>query len=156
MNELVKPADDTLEQVQDWLINNGVEEDILEYSRAKDWIKVTLPVSSVERLLDSKYSVFKHEDGSHVVRTPQWSLPSHLHRHIETIQPTNSFFRPRAKKSTLKKIPIENGVSYQMGAYDSTSGQTVAQACNATAVTPLCLRILYGKGILALALFFLL
>ena len=144
MNHLVQPANETLELVHEWLIDHGIEENQLRYSCAKDWIKVTLPVHSVERLLDAKYSVFKHEDGSQVVRTPQWSLPSHLHGHIDTIQPTNSFFRPKAKKLTLKKIPILDAVQYQMGTFDSPNNDNITQVCNVTAVTPHCLRTLYG------------
>ena len=72
INDLVKPCEETLTQVHDWLLENDIEEDQLDYSPAKDWIKVTLPLISAERLLDTSYSVFKHEDGSHLVRTPQW------------------------------------------------------------------------------------
>jgi tripeptidyl-peptidase-1 len=147
ISELVKPTNETIAQVQSWLLENNIPEDRLEYSPAKDWIKVTLPVKSIELLLDTKYSVFKHEDGSHLVRTPQWSLPAHLHDHIETIQPTNSFFRPRSKRSTLKRVPLDSGADQlHMTLVDSPSEARVQQACNASAVTPLCLRTLYGKS----------
>ncbi|KUJ06660.1 tripeptidyl peptidase-like protein [Mollisia scopiformis] len=141
---LVKPSDETLAQVHDWLCGNGVTEDQLEYSHAKDWIKVTLPVSTVEDLLDTQYSVFRHRDGSHVVRTPEWSLPMHLHEHIETIQPTNSFFQPRAKRTTLMRLPDVDQSQYSMDPVDTQSKATVDQACNVTNVTPTCLRTLYG------------
>lgn len=152
VDELVKPADNTLELVHDWLLENGIERHRLKYNSAKDWIKVTLPVSAVERLLDTEYSVYEHEEGDFAVRTPKWSLPLHLHEHIETIQPTNSFFRPAPLRSTLTPVmPI--GKSYGSGkSYNSSnwhnplggSNMSVAQACNASAVTPLCLRTLYG------------
>ena len=146
MDELVKPADDTLELVHDWLVDNGIERHRLEYNSAKDWIKVTLPVHAVERLLDTEYSLYKHEEGDFVVRTPKWSLPVHLHEHIETIQPTNSFFRPAPLRSTLKPVNAI-GKSYNPSKWHSPSNAsniTVAQACNASAVTSLCLRTLYG------------
>ncbi|SLM37855.1 Proteinase inhibitor, propeptide [Lasallia pustulata] len=112
----------------------------------EDWIKVTLPVQAVEGLLDTTYSVYKHEEGDYTVRTSNWSLPHHLHEHIETIQPTNSFLRPAPMRSTLKPVnPI--GTSYNSPKWHSflnASNITVAQACNATAVTPVCLRTLYG------------
>ncbi|KAL5323311.1 hypothetical protein ACEPPN_007845 [Leptodophora sp. 'Broadleaf-Isolate-01'] len=62
VNDLVKPADKTLDSVHEWLSDNGIS--IHEYSPAKDWINVYIDVESAERLLDTKYSVFKHEDGS--------------------------------------------------------------------------------------------
>ncbi|KAH9215018.1 putative Tripeptidyl-peptidase SED2 [Leptodontidium sp. 2 PMI_412] len=89
VNDLVKPADKTLDSVHEWLSDNGIS--IHEYSPAKDWINVYIDVESAERLLDTKYSVFKHEDGSQLVRTSEWSLPTHLHEMIDTIQPTTSF-----------------------------------------------------------------
>ena len=63
MKELVKPTDDTLEQVHDWLFDNGIDNARLSYNEAKDWIKVSLPVSAVEKLLDTEYSIYEHEDG---------------------------------------------------------------------------------------------
>jgi tripeptidyl-peptidase-1 len=142
VNDLVKPTDETVEQVHEWLFECGIEKSQLEYSKAKDWIKATLPVEVVERLLDTEYSIFKHRDGSHLVRTPQWSLPLHLHEHIDTIQPTNSFLRPLAKRSNLKTVPME--MQYSMADIKTTSKATVADACNVTLVTPNCLRTLYG------------
>ncbi len=146
VNELVKPADETLDQVHEWLQDCGVNGSQLEYSNARDWIKLTLPVKDVERLLDTKYSVYRHNDGTHLVRTPQWSLPLHLHKHIETIQPTNSFFQPKPKRSTLKTVQMAGLEQYISGGkFEPSSKATVDQACNVTAVTPACLRTLYGQ-----------
>lgn len=145
VNELVKPSDETFDQVHEWLHECGLESSQFEYSGAKDWIKVTLPVSDVERLLDTKYSVYRHNDGSHLVRTSEWSLPLHLHDHIETIQPTNSFFQPKPKRSTLKTVQMSGLEHYLSSEVVSPSNKaTVADACNITAVTPTCLRTLYG------------
>jgi tripeptidyl-peptidase-1 len=146
VDELVKPTDETFDQVHEWLDDCGVNSSQLEYSSAKDWIKVTLRVKVIERLLDTKYSVFKHIDGSHLIRTPQWSLPIHLHGHIDTIQPTNSFFQPKPKRSTLKTAEVAGLEQYLSGdPVSPVSKATVAEACNITAVTPTCLRTLYGQ-----------
>lgn len=80
----MKPAEETLDLVHEWLLTNGVHE--LNYSPAKDWISVQIDVSSAEALLDAEYSVYQHEDGSVLVRTEKWSLPRHLHEHVDTIQ----------------------------------------------------------------------
>lgn len=148
VNELVKPCDDALEQVHDWLQDNGIDTARLSYSSAKDWINVNLPVGAIEPLLDTQYSIYKHEDGTQLVRAPLWSLPAHLHKHIDTIQPTNSFFRPLARRSNLKTIkPIAELGEQAMKsvAYvEPDKEQTVTQACNGDAVTPTCLRTLYG------------
>lgn len=94
----------------------------------------------VESLLDAEYSVYQHEDGSETVRTPEWSLPRHLHEHIDTIQPTNSFFRSTPKATSLKVAkPVVHELIPQY-----YSNPTVGAVCNISAVTPLCLRTLYG------------
>jgi tripeptidyl-peptidase-1 len=146
VNELVKPSHDTLKLVYDWLLDHNITADTLRYSPAKDWIKVTLSIESVERLLDTNYSLFEHEDGSQIVRAPEWSLPVHLHEHVETIQPTNSFFRARPRKSTLKVSSLDEEFNQEQATPLLVgAGPTVAEACNDTAVTPLCLRKLYGQ-----------
>lgn len=154
VNELVKPTDDTLHLVHDWLFGNGIDKAALSYNTAKDWIKVSLPVSSIERLLDSEYSVFEHEDGDRVVRAPTWSLPAHLHQHIEAIQPTNSFFRPAGRRKTYKTVlpfseigegpPEDFTAVTAVAATPDFTDVGIAKACNTSAVTPLCLRTLYG------------
>jgi tripeptidyl-peptidase-1 len=146
VNQLVTPTDETLEQVHEWLLENSIDTDQLQYSPAKDWIKFTLPVKSAESLLNTDYSIFRHEDGSHLVRTLEWSLPLHLHGHIETIQPTNSFFRiqPQRRAVTINSVDGDFSLS-QLSRLDSNSTPTLAQACNSSAVTPICLRTLYGQ-----------
>ncbi len=146
VNQLVKPTSETIDEVHQWLSDNDISYGHLHHSPAKDWISFTLPVKSAERLLDTKFSVFKHEDGSHLVRTQQWSLPSHLHSHVQTIQPTTSFFSPRPKRSTLKTASL-NGTyeQLQVGAVRPPDGITSPKTCNVSAVTSLCLRTLYGK-----------
>ena len=161
MKELVKPTDDTLYLVHDWLQDNGVDCTQLKYNQAKDWIKLSLPISAVEKLLDTKYSVFEHEDGDRIVRAPHWSLPLHLHEHIDAIQPTNSFFRPLGRRRSLKIVrpleemalasPPDQDAQYAavnaIAATPDSTDISVAKACNTSAVTPLCLRTLYGtKG----------
>lgn len=146
VHELVKPAESASQAVHDWLADHGIAGESLTYSPAKDWISVELPVSTVERLLQTKYSTFMHEDGSWVVRTPEYSLPQSLHEHIDMISPTNSFFRPMAKKSGLKPVQAfaHGDLTGIMDVAEMPAHPTVAQACNASAVTPLCLRTLYG------------
>ncbi|GAM89979.1 hypothetical protein ANO11243_080190 [Dothideomycetidae sp. 11243] len=143
VQDLVRPATDSLRLVEEWLEDNAVKPAELAYSAARDWITVTLPVGQIERLLDTEYHVYGHEDGSMVVRTPEWSLPKHLHEHIDTIQPTNSFFRASPKASSLKSLPHSQSVGQTFHA-TYVSNPTVANSCNASLITPLCLRVLYG------------
>ncbi|KAK8188187.1 peptidase S8/S53 domain-containing protein [Phyllosticta capitalensis] len=146
VHELIKPHDETLDLVHEWLEDAGVERPKLEYSQARDWIKVSLPVKEAERLLDTEYSVYEHTSGSRLVRTPEWSLPLHLHEHIESIQPTNSFFRAGPRKSNVKpvgKAVKPASLAVQVAEAESSSA-SVSDVCHEDYVTPTCLRTLYG------------
>jgi tripeptidyl-peptidase-1 len=141
VNDLVKPADETLDLVHEWLFRNGV--DLLDYSPAKDWINIYVDVQSAERLMNTQYSVFEHEDGSHLVRTTQWSLPEHLHDLIDTIQPTTSFMRPKGQKTDI----IGFKANYVPPNYNPPTNEALARVCNVSSVTLQCFNTLYGtKG----------
>lgn len=135
VNELVTPSDEALSSVRSWLQLNNISSTELQYSPAKDWIKITLTVDSIEKLLDTNYSVYKHEDGSYIVRTPEWSLPQNLHEHVQTIQPTNSFFRPIAQRKTLKTVPFEDGIVIPTGAGNNKARLAAADVCNVNVST---------------------
>ena len=144
----MRPTDDALEAVHHWLEEHGITTDHITYTPAKDWMKVSLPVSAVEELLDTEYSVWEHHDGSTMARTESWSLPLHIHEHISTIQPTNSWARlnPRKKLVELEKRSsnaIEApGLSFE--GFPMPASSEIAAVCNFSAVSPDCLRTLYG------------
>ncbi|XDG00477.1 hypothetical protein ABKA04_000092 [Annulohypoxylon sp. FPYF3050] len=140
VKELVKPTDETLDLVHEWLEDNGITPS--GYSSAKDWIMVSLPVGTVERLLDTEYHLYEHKDGGLVARAPRWSLPLHLHDRIDTIQPTNSFFRARAEKFDHIEAPV-----YLDPKYTPPTNETLNAVCNVSSVTPECFQTLYStKG----------
>lgn len=153
VQELVKPSDETSDLVHQWLASHGYGSNHLGYSPARDWLKIVLPVKDAERLLNTEYSVFKHQDGSELLRTPEWSLPVHLHRHIDAIQPTNSFFRMAPLDTQWMASPA--AAAFAKADFTSTSititqalattvDPAVPQVCNASVITPDCLRTLYG------------
>lgn len=147
VQKLVKPSDVSLNKVHEWLAEYGINTTQLSYSKAKDWISVPLPVATLERMLQTKYSIFQEEGGELAVRTHsgQWSLPQHLHEHIDLISPTNSFFRPKLRKNTPR--PVETH-SYPSGnsvhSEETSSHPDVATVCNTSNVDTLCLRTYYG------------
>lgn len=142
VDSLVRPDDDVTAQVDQWLEEKGISASQRKYSSAKDWISMRLPISHVEELLHTKYSVYKHEDGSSLVRTTSWSLPLHLHEHISTIQPTTAFLRPSPRLQTVVGSP---GVDFNADDYAPNS-TSLAGTCNFEGMTPQCLRLLYGTN----------
>lgn len=139
VHDLVRPSEDDLDLVHEWLIANGV--DRFDYSPAKDWVNIYISVEDAERLLDTEYSVFQHEDGSYLVRTPEWSLPTHLHEIVDTIQPTNAFMRSTPQKTDW----IQFDDDWTPPGYQPPSNETIAKVCNIASVTLECFNTLYGS-----------
>ncbi|KAF2964890.1 hypothetical protein GQX73_g8713 [Xylaria multiplex] len=141
VEELVKPTKETSDLVHQWLGDHGIVPE--SYSAARDWITVSLPIGEIEKLLGTEYHVFEHKDGSKVARAPEWSLPNHLHAHIDTIQPTNSFFRARKQAS---QAFVDTGIFSDpslksLKQYPTNSD--IGAVCNTSSVTPQCFETLY-------------
>lgn len=143
IHKLITPAEEALDQVHEWLADHGISD--FDYTPARDWIKVSMPVGEVEKLLDTEYHTFmREEDGAMVVRTGSWSVPKHLHDHISTIQPTNSFFLPKPH------APVDKRESYAIAGPSiaeapavAAAGGSVEEVCDYNLVTPTCVRTLY-------------
>jgi tripeptidyl-peptidase-1 len=125
VERIVAPCDDTKRLVRTWLRHNNITN--FASNPAEDWIAIpSISVEDAEKLLQTKYSVFVHKyDGTSVIRTPEWSLPLHLHEHIDVVQPTTSFFRPakQAKQAELEKrstdVVLEDGEEHEMSWWES-------------------------------------
>lgn len=131
-----------LEEVLHWLdvrLENGLGES--KYRSSGNILSIALPISHAEALLDTKFDAYRHEDGSTLTRTLEWKLPLHLHDHIDTIQPTTSFVRH--VPPTRAWVGGETrDISTLVGRRDADQRTTIEQACNTSAITPLCLRTL--------------
>jgi tripeptidyl-peptidase-1 len=123
--------------VHEWLLTNGIEK--FDYSPAKDWVNVYINVETAERLLDTEYHIFEHEDGTQVSRAPEWSLPKHLHEHIDTIQPTNVFMNTKALASQWKQFDKP----WTPPDYKPPTDAAIAKACSINGTTPDCFATLY-------------
>lgn len=143
VDELVRPDADAQRLVDAWLEERGITKQQRQYSAARDWISINLPVAAVEDLLQTKYALFQHEDGSTLARTTSWSLPEHLHSHIATIQPTTAFLRIRPQLSAAMKSPGVAHVIEMTDAFPPNSTE-IGVNCNFEGMTPRCLRLLYG------------
>lgn len=138
VNELVKPSDETLDLVHEWLFANGAS--VFDHSPAKDWVNIYVDVESAERLLDTEYSVFEHEDGATLIRTPEWSLPLHLHDRIDTIQPTTAFMCTPAQSTDYKQFASP----WIPPGYKPPTNETISKVCQFFPVKIECFRTLYG------------
>ncbi len=147
---MIEPSHETLELVRSWL----EEHDIRDYfhNPSKDWVSVMVPVEKAEELLQTKYSTFKSWDGKTISRAPVWSLPQHLHEHIDVVQPTTSFFRaaPQIYAPLLENTAAvqewwdQSGAAQYTETEDGASGASISKICNISFTTPKCIRTLYG------------
>ncbi|KAJ3970810.1 peptidase S8/S53 domain-containing protein [Lentinula raphanica] len=143
---IVAPHPESLELVTEWLASHGIGEQDITRSSAQDWMTITVPVRVAEKMLDTTYHVWKHTtSGESIVRTTSYSLPIHLHDHIDVIQPTTTFARLKSFKSTIHRFDKETGqiVAQSDTPMISASGVSVDPSCNTT-VTVTCLKQLYN------------
>lgn len=143
VNELVKPTDESTDLVREWL-HEHVAPERIQASPAGDFLTFTLPIAKIEEMLQTNYSVYQHKDGSKLVRTHEWSLPLHLHEHITAVQPTTAFIRAVPQVKTYLSVPGKAEFPTVQASYGNNSNSTVEKVCKTSAVTPLCLRTLYG------------
>ncbi|KZT51658.1 tripeptidyl peptidase A [Calocera cornea HHB12733] len=133
VDDLVRPHRRTAEAAAAWLVHHGIPQTAIRPNSAGDWISIEVPVRVAESMLDTEYRVYDHEDGSALVRCMSWSLPADLHEHVEFIQPTTIFGRPKPHRSFVNSV-ISRGIVLSNPTNCSEN------------VTPDCLRELYGIG----------
>lgn len=138
VNALVAPKDEALDQVHEWLQSNGISN--FDYSPSKDWINIKISVEDAEKLLDAEYSLYAHEDGTELARTTRWSLPSHLHKHIDTVQPTTSFMRTKVRSTFTDPPAVNLSQVYQPPGYIPPTDPVIAKACSINGTTPTCCK----------------
>lgn len=146
VEDLVAPRPESLAAVDAWLLSYGLSESDHVHSPAKDWLTLKIPVSLAEEMLDTKYRVWRHVDSSeYIVRTTSYSLPSHLHDHIELIQPTTIFSRMKGFRSTIHGLNDSLSTVNFNGTTDLGSGTTIDNSCK-YAITLSCLKQLYNAA----------
>ena len=138
VDELIAPSSATVETLEAWLTYHGVDPGS-SFSRtdAGDWVTLAIPIGKVEKMLNAKYSMYKHVvTGETIVRTMGYHLPSALHEHVSVISPTTYFGTTRAMKSHIlaRELADDQASSTQTGALDN---------CTAY-LTPPCLLALYN------------
>ncbi|KAF9057841.1 tripeptidyl peptidase A [Panaeolus papilionaceus] len=136
---LVRPPPESSKAVHEWLASAGVHPKNIKSSPAGDWITINVPVHQAEKMLDTKYYIWTHDTSKDaLVRTTKYSLPSHMHNHIDLIQPTTMFGRLSRHSSTIFDLVDNLGLIH-----DPETGITIDASCNAT-ITISCLEQLYN------------
>lgn len=146
IEDITRPSEHAQSAVSAWLAEHGLEG---SFNRGKDMVHLVLPIETAEKLLQTSYSTFEHEDGTKLSRTQEWSLPEHLHEHIDVVQPTTSFFRPRPKAVGNHELdptayPWSWWESQGQAQFGGKGAGPINQVCNVSFTTADCIRTLYG------------
>ncbi|GJJ07162.1 hypothetical protein Clacol_001362 [Clathrus columnatus] len=139
VQSLLKPTNDTLYAVDNWLEMHEFDTTTLERSPTFDWIKVETTIRKAEEMLNTKYHVWKNINTNEtLVRATQWSLPDFVHEHIDLIHPTTMF----GGESAIQPLVIQD--TSNKASYNNDSNITnIDPSCNNT-ITPTCLLELYN------------
>ncbi|KAM3435884.1 hypothetical protein NHJ13734_005334 [Beauveria thailandica] len=144
---LFSPSDESTEEVRKWLVSSGVSSRSITSSTSKGWIDFRTSVGHVESLLDTKYHVFAHKNGvKRQVMTANYTLPAHLHQHIDFIIPGSihaiSPSSLNVKKPTRRVAKKGGGLSSGM-IQQLVSNPESTQYCSQYA-TPKCIKAMYN------------
>ena len=99
-------------------------------------------------MLSASFSSYRHaSSGMLATRTLSYSLPRHLHAHIDVVHPTTVFNRLQEMKATFRLEDHDVTVGGVASAADGSmikgpAGQDIPASCNTT-ITPACLQALY-------------
>ena len=96
---------------------------------------VRVSIAQAERMLGTKYNVYRHIASSErVVRTMGYSLPRELHAHIDMAAPTTYFGTMRS---------MHAGTNFLKPQTKFVTDASTPSSCK-SAITPTCLRTLYN------------
>ncbi|KAL6713742.1 hypothetical protein ACLMJK_008234 [Lecanora helva] len=160
ISNLFAPTQASIDNVQDWLVDSGIESSRISLSRGNNWFHFNASIEEVENLLKTKYQVYTHASGQNHIACEEYSVPQELSKHIDLIMPTVHFDTkivsdPNGKEK--RDIPANlqpgnpgNGFLPKKGKTIKGPGITPNAAqpfdlstCN-TQITPDCLRALYN------------
>ncbi|KAF8889617.1 peptidase S8/S53 domain-containing protein [Infundibulicybe gibba] len=148
VNEAFAPSQGTKDAVRGWLASSGFQGDRVKLSKNQAWIEVDgISIGDVERLLNTEYHVYEHENGDEHIACHSYYLPKHMVDHIDIITPTiqpniKLTTRGNSRRNLNRRSPpsATSAGANQLPTSISAKSQT---GCD-VAVTPDCLRSLYN------------
>ncbi|PIL33241.1 hypothetical protein GSI_04691 [Ganoderma sinense ZZ0214-1] len=136
VQQLVAPAQDSVDAVNDWLKENGIT--AMPTSATGDAFSFEVPVSKANELFGADFSVFKHDDtGVEAVRTLSYSIPAELQGHLDFVHPTVTFPDP------VGRLPFFRTPDQTTPSVQNSNNPPVPYAC-LSRITPACLQAIYN------------
>lgn len=127
VDALIAPHPDSIREVEAWLTFHGIE--TVQRTNAGDWITVRVSVAQAERMLGTKYNVYRHAASSErVVRTMSYSLPRGLHAHIDVAAPA-TYFGPGTMRSMHATSFLQPEIKNATDANEADCNNVITPAC---------------------------
>lgn len=167
--ETFAPSPKSTLAVTEWLHSYGISPERISRSQSLGWLYFDATVDEVEKLLKTKFHMYKHSGGNRHIACTEYHVPEHISPFLDFITPTVHFetqvMQRAVSTTTVPKVgphaavglPVENNAAMDMGSPDSGSlpkkGADVdikkipeeLAECD-DFITPSCLRALYGFG----------
>lgn len=89
--DMFAPSQRSVAAVTSWLSEHGIPESAITYAQSRGWLEMPLPVIKIEEMLQTRYQVYRHDDGREHVASTSYHVPAHLSEHIDFITPTLHF-----------------------------------------------------------------
>lgn len=163
------PSYKSTQAVTEWLHSDGISPERISRSQSLGWLSFDATVHEAERLLKTKFHVYRHSSGRQHVACAEYHVPEHVSSALDFITPTVHFdthVMQRAVPSAARSeagphaavgLPVEDNAAKDVGSPGSDSlpkkGADVdiktipaelAECDNF--ITPSCLRALYNFG----------
>ncbi|KAI0676460.1 subtilisin-like protein [Trametes maxima] len=137
VNQLVAPADESVQAVTNWLKKNNITSEVT--SSAGDLLRIAVPMEKANALLNANFSPFVHDASNTTLwRTESYSVPADVAQHLAFVYPTTQFIPPPTRKPEVRVVnrfpKIKRAVSKRAD---------VPAQC-AQEVIPACLQALYN------------
>ncbi|PSS25469.1 hypothetical protein M430DRAFT_56216 [Amorphotheca resinae ATCC 22711] len=155
VGDLFRPSSESIDAVREWLHNSGIESDRHSVSPGRGWLKFDATVEELESLLFTEYHIYEHSDTMEQhIGCNEYHVPRHIQKHIDLITPTVTFaklkggekMKKRSKLASLSRARLDPHVTPAEtgGRQMSVSGNSGSEVPCYLAVTPDCIRQLYG------------
>lgn len=168
--ETFAPSPTSIQAVTEWLHSFGISSERVARSQSLGWLHFDATVDEAEKLLKTKFNVYKHSTGKQHIACTEYFVPEHIGPYLDFITPTVHFDVQVMQMAAYTKnmpradlphaavgIPVQMHAATEMGSPDSGSLPKKGAAVNITEIpkelaecnafiTPSCLRALYNFG----------
>lgn len=138
MNALFAPSTAAVSAVQSWLSASSIDS---ELSTDGQWLTFSTTVGTANTLLDAEFLQYENS-GETKIRTTQYSVPNEVSSYIDLVIPTTFFGK------TTANAPVAMKSERALTAMSKRVSNSSIDASCQTLITPVCLKELYGPGLL--------